>query len=178
MSLPANFEAHSLQNNFVVFFHLGVEDKNGQAVVFFSGAFTKIIILNWPANIDSNPWLNNNYSTSAMHQIKRTTNLLQPATRHAQCNPLTACSFVRKDSLGKLEKGEAGEIDWVSLLFYTCRLFLSQICEIFILSWRRILKIKMYQWLWRFLTIFSVKSSKHCSGELWELPMVVLALSK
>ena len=46
MSLPANFEAHSLQNNFVVFFHLGVEDKNGQAVVFFSGAFTKIIILN------------------------------------------------------------------------------------------------------------------------------------
>ena len=27
MSLSANFEAHSLQNDFVVFFHLGVEDE-------------------------------------------------------------------------------------------------------------------------------------------------------
>ena len=94
-----------------------------------------------------------------------------PFFRHAQCNPLTSCSFVRKHSLGKLEKGEAGEIDWVSLLFYTCWLFLSQMCEIFILSWRRILKIKMYWWLWRFLTVLNIaKNVWRCSGELWELP--------
>ena len=94
-----------------------------------------------------------------------------PFFKHAQCNPLTSCSFVRKHSLGKLEKGEAGEIDWVSLLFYTCWLFLSQMCEIFILSWWRILKIKMYWWLWRFLTVLNIaKNVWRCSGELWELP--------
>ena len=32
MSLSANFESHSLQNDFVVFFHLGVEDENRQAL--------------------------------------------------------------------------------------------------------------------------------------------------
>ena len=32
MSLSANFEAHSLQNDFVVFFRLGVEDENRQAL--------------------------------------------------------------------------------------------------------------------------------------------------
>ena len=95
--------------------------------------------------------------------------------RHAQCNPFTAWSFVRGCSLGKLEKGEAGEIDWVSLLFYTCRLFLSQMCEIFILSWQGILKFKMSQWLWRFLTIFwrvlnIAKNVWRCSSELSELP--------
>ena len=119
-----------------------------------------------------------------MHQIKRKLILLQPWSkkleillffRHAQCSPLAACSFVTEHSLGKLEKGEAGEIDWVSLLFYTCRLFLSQMCEIFILSWQRILKIKMYRWLWRFLTIFwrvlnIAKNVWRCSSELWELP--------
>ena len=35
MSLSANFEAHSSQNDFVVFFRLGVEDENGQALFFF-----------------------------------------------------------------------------------------------------------------------------------------------
>ena len=98
-----------------------------------------------------------------MHQIKRKLILLQPWSkkleillffRHAQCNPFTAWSFVRGCSLGKLEKGEAGEIDWVSLLFYTSVLTLSQMCEIFILSWLGILKIKMYRWLqkdfWQF----------------------------
>ena len=50
-----------------------------------------------------------------MHQIKRTTNFAKkleilPFFRHAQCNPFTACSFVRECSLGKLEKGEAGKL--------------------------------------------------------------------
>ena len=40
MSLSANFEAHSLQNDFVVFFHLGVEDENRQALFPSLEAFT------------------------------------------------------------------------------------------------------------------------------------------
>ena len=89
-----------------------------------------------------------------MLQPRSKTFEILPFFMHAQCNPLTACSFVRECSLGKLEKGEAGEIDWVSLLFYTSVLTLSQMCEIFILSWLGILKIKMYRWLqkdfWQF----------------------------
>ena len=34
LSLSANFEAHSLQNDFFVFFHLGVVYENGQAFFF------------------------------------------------------------------------------------------------------------------------------------------------
>ena len=40
MSLSANFEAHSLQNDFVVFFRLGVEDENRQALFPSLEAFT------------------------------------------------------------------------------------------------------------------------------------------
>ena len=40
MSLSANFEAHTLQNHFVVFFRLGVEDENGQALFSSLEAFT------------------------------------------------------------------------------------------------------------------------------------------
>ena len=43
MSLSANFEAHSLQNDFVVFFRLGVEDENGQALFSSLEAFTSKI---------------------------------------------------------------------------------------------------------------------------------------
>ena len=119
-----------------------------------------------------------------MHQIKRTTNFATTSVKNiwntsvfyaCTVQPLTACSFVRECSLGKLEKGEAGEIDWVSLLFYTCRLFLSQMCEIFILSWLGILKFETSQWLCRFLTIFwrvlnIAKNVWRCSGKLSELP--------
>ena len=38
-----NFEAHTLQNNFVVFFRLGVEDENGQALFSSLEAFTSKI---------------------------------------------------------------------------------------------------------------------------------------
>ena len=40
MSLSANFEARSLQNDFVVFFRLGVEDENRQALFSSLEAFT------------------------------------------------------------------------------------------------------------------------------------------
>ena len=43
MSLSANFEAHTLQNDFVVFFRLGVEDENGQALFSSLEAFTSEI---------------------------------------------------------------------------------------------------------------------------------------
>ena len=38
--LSANLEAYSLQNDFVVFFCIGVEDKNGQALFSSLEAFT------------------------------------------------------------------------------------------------------------------------------------------
>ena len=43
MSLSANFEAHTLQNDFVVFFRLGVKDENGQALFSSLEAFTSKI---------------------------------------------------------------------------------------------------------------------------------------
>ena len=41
--LSANFEAHSFQNDFVVFFRLGVEDENGQALFSSMTAFASKI---------------------------------------------------------------------------------------------------------------------------------------
>ena len=43
MSLSANFETHALQNDFVVFFRLGVKDENGQALFSSLEAFTSKI---------------------------------------------------------------------------------------------------------------------------------------
>ena len=40
LSLSANFEAHTLQNDFVVFFCLGVEDETKQALFSSLEAFT------------------------------------------------------------------------------------------------------------------------------------------
>ena len=41
--LSANFETHTLQNDFVVFFRLGVKDENGQALFSSLEAFTSKI---------------------------------------------------------------------------------------------------------------------------------------
>ena len=75
--------------------------------------------------------------------------------RHAQCSPLAACRFVTERSLGNLRRGRQGKLTESPYFFIPqCWLFLSQMCEIFILSWLGILKIKMYQWLqkdfWQF----------------------------
>ena len=43
MSLSVNFEAHTLQNDFVVFFRLGVKDENGQALFSSLEAFNSKI---------------------------------------------------------------------------------------------------------------------------------------
>ena len=43
MSLSANCETHTLQNDFVVFFRLGVKDENGQALFSSLEAFTSKI---------------------------------------------------------------------------------------------------------------------------------------
>ena len=40
MSLSVNFEAHSLQNDFVIFFRLGVKDENVQTLFRSLEAFT------------------------------------------------------------------------------------------------------------------------------------------
>ena len=97
--------------------------------------------------------------------------------RHAQCSPLAACRFVTERSLGNLRRGRQGKLTESPYFFIPqCWLFLSQMCEIFILSWLGILKIKMYQWLqkdfWQFSKEFwtLLKMSEGCSGELWELP--------
>ena len=43
MSLSANFETYTLQNDFVVFFRLGVKDENGQALFASLEALTSKI---------------------------------------------------------------------------------------------------------------------------------------
>ena len=43
LSLSADFEAHTLQNDFVVFFRLGVEDEKRQAIFSSLEAFTSKI---------------------------------------------------------------------------------------------------------------------------------------
>ena len=75
--------------------------------------------------------------------------------RHAQCSPLATCSFVTERSLGNLRRRRQGKLTESPYFFIPqCWLFLSQMCEIFILSWLAILKIKMYRWLqkdfWQF----------------------------
>ena len=121
-----------------------------------------------------------------MHQIKRKLILLQPWSkkleillffRHAQCNPFTAWSFVRGYSLGKLEKGEAGEIDWVSLLFYTSVLTLSEsnVWDFHLVMTGNSENQNISVTSKRFLTIFwrvlnIAENVWRCSSELWELP--------
>ena len=121
-----------------------------------------------------------------MHQIKRTLILLQPWSkkleillffRHAQCNPFTAWSFVRGCSLGKLEKGEAGEIDWVSLLLYISVLTLSEsnVWDFHLVKTENSENQNVSVTSKRFLTIFwrvlnIAENVWRCSSELWELP--------
>ena len=121
-----------------------------------------------------------------MHQIKRKLILLQPWSkkleillffRHAQCSPLAACSFVTEHSLGKLEKGEAGEIDWVSLLFYTSVLTLSEsnVWDFHLVMTGNSENQNVLVTSKRFLTIFwrvlnIAENVWRCSSELWELP--------
>ena len=121
-----------------------------------------------------------------MHQIKRKLILLQPWSkkleillffRHAQCSPLAACSFVTEHSLGKLEKGEAGEIDWVSLLFYTSLLTLSEsnVWDFHLVMTGNSENQNVSVTSKRFLTIFwrvlnIAENVWRCSSELWELP--------
>ena len=121
-----------------------------------------------------------------MHQIKRKLILLQPWSkkleillffRHAQCSPLAACSFVTEHSLGKLEKGEAGEIDWVSLLFYTSVLTLSEsnVWDFHLVMTGNSENKNVSVTSKRFLTIFwrvlnIAENVWRCSSELWELP--------
>ena len=121
-----------------------------------------------------------------MHQIKRTLILLQPWSkkleillffRHAQCNPFTAWSFVRGCSLGKLEKGEAGEIDWVSLLLYISVLTLSEsnVWDFHLVKTENSENQNVSVTSKRFLTIFwrvlnIAENVWRCSGKLWGLP--------
>ena len=70
MSLSPNFEAHTLQNHVVVFFRLGVEDENGQALLSSLEALTFKIQGKTVSNYTRRPWRDQLGSTAACSRIK------------------------------------------------------------------------------------------------------------